>query len=124
MCYSNKTSIYNLRYKQVLELFIFLFLGRKLKPLALFIEKLSALRKHISAKKLRQLQEDLALKKKRNDAINEKGLYRAICRIRPSVGAKKSYTMQGTAQHPEIIPRAVEKLFDSSRVAGGWTFSY
>jgi hypothetical protein len=39
-------------------------------------------------------------------------------------GSGKSYTMQGTAQHPGIIPRAIEKLFDRSRVADGWTFSF
>jgi hypothetical protein len=149
------------------------------------------MRKHLAAKKLRKLEQDLALKKKRNEAIKEKGLYRAFCRVRPilgesivhvepandiirlmdpegeksaafmfdrvfgpdssqeqifgeveelvdsaldgnnvclmaygQTGSGKSYTMQGTAQHPGIIPRAVAKLFDSSRVADGWTFSY
>ena len=158
------------------------------------------MRNHLAAKRARQLEEDMALKKKRNDAINEKGLYRAFCRVKPflavddqqptpvvievepandivrlmapeggqksaaymfdrvfgadsaqedifaeveelvesaldgnnvclmaygQTGSGKSYTMQGTAQHPGIIPRAVEKLFDnSSRVADGWTFSF
>jgi hypothetical protein len=51
---------------------------------------LCALRRHIAAKKLRQLEEDLALKKKREDAIKEKGLYRAFCRVRPSLGDKSA----------------------------------
>jgi kinesin family protein C1 len=170
--------------------------AKKLRKFAAARVILSAMRKHLAAKKLRQLEQDLLLKKKRNEAIKEKGLYRAFCRVKPflgggdapasvvhvepandiirimdpkgqksaaymfdsvfgpdstqdkifeevgelvesaldgnnvclmaygQTGSGKSYTMQGTAQHPGIIPRAIEKLFDRSRVADGWTFSF
>ena len=170
--------------------------AKKLRKFAAARVILSAMRKHLAAKKLRKLEQDLALKKKRNEAIKEKGLYRAFCRVKPflgggnapasvvhvepandiirimdpkgqksaaymfdsvfgpdstqdkifeevgelvesaldgnnvclmaygQTGSGKSYTMQGTAQHPGIIPRAIEKLFDRSRVADGWTFSF
>jgi kinesin family member C1 len=39
-------------------------------------------------------------------------------------GSGKSFTMEGTAKNPGLIPRAAVKLFDGSRAMEGWTLSF
>ncbi len=47
---------------------------------------MSAIQKHLVLKRCREIERDLALKKKGNEAIKKKGLYRAFCRIKPFLG--------------------------------------